>query len=145
MVVQLATSTGDPLTYNAYVNAFLLWQLPHAVIAVSVITALLPAMSRAALENRLGDLRSQLDRGLRMAICLLVPAAVAYLVLGPADRGHGASGTSGPHLRKRGRSARCWRCSPADWWRSAPTSCQLRAFYALQDTRTPALINLAST
>ena len=68
--------------YGAYVKAFLLWQLPHAVVAVSVITALLPAMSRAAVEERTDEVRAQLDRGLRLTVAVLVPAAALYVVLG---------------------------------------------------------------
>ena len=82
VVVQLASGTGNERDYPSYIYAFLLWQLPHAVIAVSVITALLPAMSRAAADGRIDELRRQLDRGLRLTISVLVPAAVAYLVLG---------------------------------------------------------------
>jgi len=64
----LASSSGAPgRGYSAFVYAFLLWQLPpHAVIAVSIITALLPGMSRSAADGQLNALRAQLDRGLRL-------------------------------------------------------------------------------
>ena len=142
VVVQLATATGDPLTYNAYVNAFLLWQLPHAVIAVSLITALLPAMSRAAIEDRLGDLRGSLDQGLRMAICLLVPAAAAYLVLGRpiATAVFGHFRATPEEARTVGTMLAVFACGLVAF---STYQLQLRAFYALQDTRTPALINLS--
>ncbi|MCU1587162.1 MAG: integral rane protein MviN, partial [Frankiales bacterium] len=142
VVVQLATATGDPLTYNAYVNAFLLWQLPHAVIAVSLITALLPAMSRSALDDRLGDLRGLLDQGLRMAICLLVPAAAVYLTLGRpiATALFGHFRASPGEARTVGTMLAVFACGLVAF---STYQLQLRAFYALQDTRTPALINLS--
>jgi putative peptidoglycan lipid II flippase len=142
VVVQLATATGDPLNYNAYVNAFVLWQLPHAVIAVSIITALLPAMSRSALEGRLDQLRTRLDEGLRMAVCLLVPAAVTYLVLGRelATALFGHARATPDEARFVGSMLAVFACGLVAF---STYQLQLRAFYALQDTRTPALVNLA--
>jgi putative peptidoglycan lipid II flippase len=127
--------------YAAYVNAFVLWQLPHAVVAVSVITALLPRMSRAAADDRLEDLREQLNRGLRLTVSVLVPAAVAYLVLGRVL----ATVVFG-HLRTSNDQAQFIGLLLAVFaFGLVPFSTyqlQLRAFYALQDTRTPTLINL---
>ncbi|MCU1673374.1 MAG: integral rane protein MviN [Frankiales bacterium] len=127
--------------YAAYVNAFVLWQLPHAVVAVSVITALLPRMSRAAADDRLDDLREQLNRGLRLTVSVLVPAAVAYLVLGRVL----ATVVFG-HLRTSNDQAQFIGLLLAVFaFGLVPFSAyqlQLRAFYALQDTRTPTLINL---
>jgi putative peptidoglycan lipid II flippase len=71
VVVNLATD--DDLVqagrgYPSYVYAFLLFSLPHAVVAVSVITALLPRMSRAAADGRTDELRASLNRGLRLTV-----------------------------------------------------------------------------
>ncbi len=141
VVVQLATGTHQERDYPAYTFAFLLWQLPHAVVAVSVITALLPSMSRAAADDRLEELRRQLDRGLRLTVSLLVPAAVAYLVLGRSIAtlvfGHGR--TSVDDARFVGTLLGVFACGLVAF---STYQLQLRAFYALQDTRTPALINL---
>jgi putative peptidoglycan lipid II flippase len=142
VVVQLAS--GSPLDrgYPSYTNAFLLWQLPHAVVAVSVITALLPAMSRSAADGALADLRQQLDAGLRTTIALMVPAAVALVILGQplaaAVFGHGR--TSVEEARFIGSLLAVFACGLVAF---SAYQLQLRAFYALQDTRTPALINLS--
>ncbi len=143
VVIQLANSSrGHGPGYSAYVYAFLLWQLPHAVVAVSVITALLPAMSRAAADGRIGDLRSQLDRGLKLTVSLLVPAAAAYIVLGHPIAtlvfGHGRTGLG--QARDIGTLLAVFACGLVAF---STYQLQLRAFYALQDTRTPALVNLA--
>ncbi len=128
--------------YASYVNAFVLWQLPHAVVAVSVITALLPQLSRSAADGRLDDLRAQLDRGLRLTVSVLVPAAVGYLVLGRVL----ATVVFG-HLRTSDEQAHFIGVLLAVFaFGLVPFSVyqlQLRAFYALQDTRTPTLINLS--
>ena len=127
--------------YASYVNAFVLWQLPHAVVAVSVITALLPRMSRAAAEGRIDDLRDALNRGLRLTASVLVPAAMGYLVLGQVL----ATVVFG-HLRTSVDDAQFIGSVLAVFaFGLVPFSAyqlQLRAFYALQDTRTPTLINL---
>ena len=141
VVAQLASSAPKDRGYPSYTYAFLLWQLPHAVVAVSVITALLPAMSGAAADGRLDDLRRQLDRGLRLTISVLVPAAVAYVVLGRALAtlvfGHGK--TSPDEARFIGTLLAVFACGLVAF---STYQLQLRAFYALQDTRTPALVNL---
>jgi putative peptidoglycan lipid II flippase len=143
LVVVVRLASGAPLDrgYPSYTNAFLLWQLPHAVVAVSVITALLPAMSRAAHDDRLDVLRRQLDGGLRTTTALMVPAAVALVVLGPATAtavfGHGR--TTVDQAQFIGQLLAVFACGLVAF---STYQLQLRAFYALQDTRTPALVNL---
>lgn len=142
VVVQLASGAPLDRGYPSYTNAFLLWQLPHAVVAVSVITALLPAMSRDAADGDLPGLRRQLDRGLRTTIAVLVPAAVGYVVLGRALAvvvfGHGR--TSVAEAQFMGTLLAVFACGLIAF---SSYQLQLRAFYALQDTRTPAFVNLA--
>ena len=145
VVVRLALASGGRVPgrgYSAYVYAFLLWQLPHAVVAVSVITALLPAMSRAAAAGRLDELRSQLDRGLRLTIAVLVPAAAAYLVLG-RDIAAVVFAHGRVTLPQAGFIGQVLAVFAVGLVAFSSYQLQLRAFYALQDTRTPALVNLA--
>ena len=144
VVVRLATGASADVPgrgYTSYVYAFLLWQLPHAVVAVSVITALLPAMSGAAADGRMDTLRDLLNRGLRLTVSVLVPAAVAYVVLGRSIAtlafGHGE--TSVAEARFIGVLLGIFALGLVAF---STYQLQLRAFYALQDTRTPALINV---
>jgi putative peptidoglycan lipid II flippase len=127
--------------YASYVNAFVLWQLPHAVIAVSVITALLPRMSRAAADNRLVDVRAALNRGLRLTVSVLVPAALGFIVLGRplATVVYGHLNTSIDDARFIGTLLAVFAVGLVPF---SAYQLQLRAFYALHDTRTPTLINL---
>jgi len=127
--------------YASYVYAFLLFSLPHAVVAVSVITALLPRMSWAAADGRTDDLRTSLNRGLRLTTAVLVPAAVAFIVLGRelAVLVFARLQVSVAEARFIGVLLGVFAVG------LVPFSCyqlQLRAFYAMQDTRTPTLINL---
>ena len=144
VVVRLATRASAEVPgrgYPSYVYAFVLWQLPHAVVAVSVITALLPAMSRSAADGRTDELRAALSRGLRLVLAVLVPAAVAYVVLGRSLAtlvfAHGQ--VSLEEARFIGVLLGVFAVGLVPF---SVYQLQLRAFYAMQDTRTPTLINL---
>jgi putative peptidoglycan lipid II flippase len=144
VVVRLATSAGEQFEgrgYSAYTYAFLLWQLPHAVVAVSVITALLPRMSRAAADGRTDQLRSSLNRGLRLTVSVLVPAAVAFVVLGReiATVVFARVNISVDEARFIGVLLAVFAVGLVPF---STYQLQLRAFYAMQDTRTPTLVNL---
>lgn len=140
VAVILAQRVSD--RYTVYFNAFQLFQLPHAIVTVSVITALLPLMSRHAVEGRLSALRDELSRGLRISLTLVVPAAVAYLVLARPIAvllfAHGRSDRADAVLL--GQVLMGFTVGLACF---TAFQLQLRGFYAMRDTRTPALINVA--
>lgn len=144
VVVRLSSALPDGRNYAVYVFAYVLFQLPYAVVAVSVISALLPTMSRAAADERYADLRGQLSTGMRLAGAILVPAVAAYLVLGPAIAtlvlGHGRLGLSAARYIGQTLAVLSLGLLPFSAFQL-----QVRAFYALDDTRTPALVNLAAT
>ena len=139
IVVQLATSVGD---YPSYTYAFVLWQLPHAIVAVSLITALLPRMSGHAVDERLDLVRADLARGARLVAAVLVPAAFAYVVLGRDIAtlifAHGRVSVDEGVEIGAVLAAFAFGLVPFSLFQL-----QLRAFYAMRDTRTPALVNVA--
>jgi putative peptidoglycan lipid II flippase len=144
VVVRLASGAFEVTpdrSYSSYVRAFLLWQLPHAIVAVSVITGLLPRMSRAAADDRTADLRASLSRGLRLTIAVLVPAAAAFVVLGRdvAVVVFARGNISVEEARFIGVLLGLFALGLVPF---STYQLQLRAFYALQDTRTPFLVNL---
>ncbi|WP_425412818.1 murein biosynthesis integral membrane protein MurJ [Micromonospora humi] len=126
------------LIYN---NVFLLLMMAHGIIAVSIITALMPRMSAAAAEGRFADVTADLSRGTRMVTAVLAPIAVCYAVLaGPisvlvfrygAFTGDNAVATSTVLL-----------VAALGLVPFAVSQLFTFAFYALPDTRTPALINI---
>ena len=145
VVVNLATRASAVTPgrgYPSYVYAVVLWQLPHAVVAVSVITALLPRMSRAAADGRTDELRGALAEGLRLVLAVLVPAAVAYVVLGRsiATLVFGYAEVSDEEARFIGVLLGVFALGLVPF---SVYQLQLRSFYAMQDTRTPTLVNLA--
>ncbi|QMU79886.1 murein biosynthesis integral membrane protein MurJ [Streptacidiphilus sp. PB12-B1b] len=139
VVTQLATAAGNASGTNgaglsAYSNALLIWQLPQAVITVSVMSAVLPRISRSAADGDAVSVRDDLSYGLRTSAVAIVPAAFIFLALGPVI-GSVLYGFGG---RTQGTSV--------GWMLSAfglgliPYSAQyvlLRGFYAYEDTRTP--------
>ena len=138
VLTRLATNVGQ---LPQYVNAFTIWQLPYAVVGVSVITALLPRMSRHAVDGRPDLLRQDLERGQRIAALVLVPASLAFIVLGR-------------HIAVTLFAHRATTYSQAEQIGVVlgilaigllPFSIyqlQSRAFYAMSDTRTPALVQV---
>ena len=126
--------------YTAYVNAFMFFMLPHGLFAVSVITALLPAMSEHAVNERWEDFRERLSTGVRATFLLILPAATGFFVLGePIVRlmlEHGIATEEGTTL-----VAEVLRFFVLGLVPFSLFQLFLRAFYAMQDTKTPFLIN----
>ncbi|MEW2142757.1 murein biosynthesis integral membrane protein MurJ [Micromonospora vinacea] len=131
-------NAAGPLIYN---NVFLLLMTAHGIIAVSIITALMPRMSAAAADGRYADLAADLSRGTRTVTAVLAPIAVCYAVLATpiaftlfrfgAFNEDNATATSVVLL------AAALALVPF-----AVSQLFTFAFYALPDTRTPALINI---
>ncbi|MEO3972790.1 murein biosynthesis integral membrane protein MurJ [Streptomyces sp. CAU 1734] len=155
VVTQLATWAGsraaadgyDGTGITAYNYALLLWQMPQAIITISVMTAVLPRISRSAHDGDAAAVRDDISYGLRTSAVAIVPCAFAFLALGfpmatllYAGSGEGARGI-GFTLMAFGLGL-------------IPYSVQyvvLRGFYAYEDTRTPfyntvivALVNAAA-
>ncbi|MBG0819921.1 murein biosynthesis integral membrane protein MurJ [Planomonospora sp. ID91781] len=84
MIASGAGGEAEGAGNTAYAQAFQLFQLPYGIIAVSVITAMLPRMSRSAAEGDLGTVRDEFASGVRLVAVLLVPAGLLLMVLGPA-------------------------------------------------------------
>jgi putative peptidoglycan lipid II flippase len=82
---RLSTESGATIgTGKAiYDNAFLLFMLPHSLVAVSLVTALFTRMSMSAADDRIDDVRSDLSLGLRVTGLATVLSATAFLALGP--------------------------------------------------------------
>jgi putative peptidoglycan lipid II flippase len=142
LVVQ-RLANGQQGGYTAYVSAFAFFLLPHGLFAVSVITALLPGMSEHASAKRWDEYRESLSTGIRATFLLILPAAVGYFVLAhPIVRlllQHGVATSRSTEL-----VADVLRIFVIGLVPFSLFQLFLRAFYALQDTKTPFLINLVA-
>ena len=129
--------------YTAYSTAFIFFQLPHGVFAVSVMTALLPPLSEYAVARNWDAFRATLSRGIRLTAAVLLPAALGYLALaGPIVRlllEHGVVTEESTDLLIPVLMVFVLGLVPFSTFQLV-----LRAFYALQDTRTTFLLNLVA-
>jgi putative peptidoglycan lipid II flippase len=139
VVTRLATDLRPG--FSVYINAFLIVSLPHAIVAVSVISALLPQMSRHAAAGDDTEVARDLARGTRLAAVALVPAALLLIALQQPIAhllfGYGKSAADAGAI---GNALVYFALGLVPF---SAFQVQLRAFYALADTRTPALINIA--
>ena len=69
---------------TVYDFGFLLAQVPHGIITVSVATAIIPTLSAYAAAGRVDRVGVEIGRTLRLVVSLVVPIAVAVGVLGPS-------------------------------------------------------------
>jgi putative peptidoglycan lipid II flippase len=133
-----AAGAAGPAIFN---NTFLIFMMAHGIVAVSIITALMPRMAAAAAENRHDDLVAQLSLGTRLTAVVLIPTTAAYVVLGQplavslfqyGNYSHSAAVATGWVIAVAGLGLVPFAISQL----------QLFAFYAMPDTKTPALINI---
>uniref|UniRef100_UPI00292E4B1B murein biosynthesis integral membrane protein MurJ n=1 Tax=Pseudonocardia sp. H11422 TaxID=2835866 RepID=UPI00292E4B1B len=142
IVTTRVASSSDGAGVAIYTTAWLLLQVPYGVLGVSLLTALMPRMSRAAAEGRIDDVVADLSLGSRLSAVFLVPISalltvfgtsvgIALFSLGAGDAGGGAA-----------RLGATLAASAFGLLPFAVVMLQLRVFYALTDSRTPTLIQL---
>ena len=73
------TATG----YTVYSSAFLIMMVPHAIITVSLATAILPRLSARAAEGDSAGLARSLASTLRTALTVVVPFALLLPLIAP--------------------------------------------------------------
>lgn len=138
----LATRAGDgPASWLNY--AFRLMYLPIGLFGVSIATAALPSLSRHAARDDVHEVRQTISHGLRLMLMLNVPATVGLVALATPIVGM---------IFERGRfSAADTAATAAALAFYAPgligySAVKIAApsFYALRDSRTPALVSMAT-
>ncbi len=139
-VAEVVPRSAGVTEYN---YAWLLFQLPYAVVGISVITALLPRMSAHASAGQLSLVRTDFSSGIRLAATIVVPCSLVLAVLGTAVTrvffAHGAARAAEAHTMGVVFAVFCLGLLPYMIFQL-----QLRVFYSLHDSKTPALIGLAT-
>lgn len=134
IVVAMASSVAGGV--SAYQWAFMVMQLPYAIIAVSLFSSAYPAIASAAAQG--GDLTAVVARPARVAVDLLLPAAaglallaspIAVVVVGP----------DGADLVAAALAGFAVSLVPFSVFQLLT-----RASYARRDARTPAIVNVAA-
>jgi putative peptidoglycan lipid II flippase len=141
LVVQILANAASAGVngYSAYSIAWQLFQLPYAIVGISVITALLPRMSEHASARRYSLVRDDFSIGVRLASVIVVPAAIYLGVLGGpiAEVLFSYGSTSAVHARYVGEVFGLFALGLVPYML---TQLQLRVFYSFQDSKTAALV-----
>jgi len=139
-----AFATGAMRDGSAVLSYAWMWyQLPYGVLAVSYLSAVFPELSRAADAKDWGAYKGYLSRGLRVMALLMLPAVGILFALG----------TQLVTLFRFGKfpaaAVPLVTAVLAGWtiglFFFAAYMLTLRAFYAMQDTRTPFYTNIVLT
>lgn len=135
LAVVTALASSVPGGVSAYQWAFTVMQLPHAVIAVTVISAAFPRVAAAVAADESPDVH--LEPAVRALSRVLVPAAAALAAVAPV-LGVALVGSDGSRLVGAGVAAFAVGLVPFSLFQLGT-----RTSYAYQDARTPALVNIA--
>ncbi len=131
-----ATAAGGVSTY---VYAWMLLIVPYGVLGASVMTALMPRISRSSADGNLSEVVSDLSLGTRMSALLLLPISALFTVAGGQIAivlfSYGQS-----DLAQAERLGHTLAASAFGLLPYAIMLLQLRVFYALGDGRTPTVI-----
>lgn len=136
----LAEVGGLPASVGAtvYQNAYLVIMLPHALITVSLATAVLPRLSRQAAAGSLGDLGRELVSTMKFALAGAVAAGFVLLALAmPVTRLLFGWGAAAGETRSLGITVMLFVPGLVGFTIHFTA---MRGFYALEDTRTPFFI-----
>jgi len=137
--IVLVLAVADEGAVRAYQVAFIFFQLPHGLLAVSLMTTFQPDLARAFVQRAWPTFHTRLLQGLRLLVAVMVPASVGYLTLAV--------------LATRLIPSTTYAGGPGEDIATALSGFApgllgfsvylfvLRGFYAVQDTRRPFWIN----
>ena len=139
---RLASSTGE--SSIAWMDrATTLIQLPHGLVAVAISLAVLPTLSRQSAADDQEGFRRTLGLGLRLVLVLIIPATLGLLIMAEPITSlifeHGKFTASDTFW-----TAWALRCYLAGLVFAAIDWPLNYAFYARQNTLTPALVGILS-
>ena len=125
--------------FTPYQNAHFIFLLPHSIIAVSLVTALLPRISRLAADTQISNVRDEIQQTLLNLYSLIIPAAFAMLFLGQPIAHLIFAGSNSADASQIGMILSGFALGLIPFCSSY---LMLRGFYAFEDTKTPAAITL---
>lgn len=136
-----AGHTGD---MAAWTFAFQFFQLPNGVFAVSIFTVLLPALAESVALEDMAGFRERFAEAVRLTAFLVLPTAVLLFFLSDAVI---STALQYGNLTAAGAAvtAGVLRYLVVGLVPYTTFLLVLRSFYAMQDTRSPFLVNMLAT
>lgn len=139
--VDAAATGATAAGITTYQKAHLVFMLPHSVITISIVTALLPALSRLAHDGKLREVGEDVAGAMRLVAALIVPVAALLFVVGSDLSvllfGYGAATTQQAAVMGDIVSIFMIGLLPFTLFYVL-----LRGFYAMEDTRTPFFVTV---
>ncbi len=122
--------------FSAYSYIYLLLQLPHGLLAVTLMTTYTPRLTRAHVAENPVLFRTLVRAGVRVLVGLLLPAAALFV---GAPKAGAALVASFGEISSAAATLRGFGVGLVAF---SVYLFVLRGFYAMQDTRTPFVVNL---
>jgi putative peptidoglycan lipid II flippase len=122
--------------FSAYSFTYLLLQLPHGLLAVTLMTTYTPRLTRAHVAEDSVLFRTLVRAGLRVIVGLLLPAAAIFV---GAPRAAAALIANFSEIASTDATLRGFGVGLVAF---SAYLFLMRGFYAMQDTRTPFFVNL---
>lgn len=133
----------DPLrATSVYAVAFTIFMLPHAFIAVSIITALFPRLSKAAADQDVAGFKADFRRGMLLPLVANVPVMVFVMVAATPIVALLTPGIDGPSIELAGIVLVVMILGIVPF--GVDLLCY-RVFFALEDGRSPLLMQAVLT
>lgn len=139
--VSLSATEGG---LSAFRNANTLWQLPYGIFAMGVGTAMLPTLSGKYAAGGIDGYRDTLTKSLNSVLFVAIPSSVGFIILGkPIVR---AVFMWGGRFTEADIPAVAYILAFFSLSMITQSAVAIinRAFYALQDTKTPLFVGIGS-
>ena len=137
---EAALAGGRGAGSAVYEFGFLISQVPHGIITVSLATAIMPTLSALAAEKQWPAVQDEISRTLRIALAVIAPIAVAVACLGQSAATVTASyGKMSGNTELIGHTIMAFAPSMVFF---TVQYLMLRGFYAAENTRTPFFIQV---
>ncbi|QIK62436.1 murein biosynthesis integral membrane protein MurJ [Leucobacter viscericola] len=130
----VATGSGDGPSTSAMGNAWLIFMMPHSVIAVSLATAYFTRLAEWGQTGRIAEFRADFSASARQISLVMVLAAVALFAAAPFVSRIINFGATQLQVDQFAQALQAYVISLAAY---SFLFVVQRAFYALSDTRTP--------
>ena len=138
--IVLVLANGTKGGISVYQGAYIFFQLPHGLVAVSLMTTITPELAETVARREFAGFRRNFALGLRLMTLAILPASLGLAVLARPvvslllQRGALTPGQAGV-------TAACVALFSVGLLPFSLYLYALRGFYALHDTRTPFVLN----